>query len=243
MSTTHLDAVQRRTVRTLSAAQVVGGVGNGAAISVGALLVKDISGSSAWAGLATTMLTLGAAVSALPLAALSSHRGRRPSLTLGWSGSVVGAVLVVVGAEADSLSLTLLGMFVCGFNSATNLQSRYAAADLAGPATVGRSLSIVVWSTTVGAVLGPNLTAPGAAVAGRLGVPPLSGPFVFSAAAWLCGAAIMYVALRPDPLVLAKSVPAPATTRAVTRRGIGSALPIVRRNPAALTGIVTVACA
>ncbi|MGH3425293.1 MAG: MFS transporter, partial [Nocardioidaceae bacterium] len=47
----------------------------------------------------------------------------------------------------------------------------------------------------------------------------------------------------PDPLVLAKSVPAPATTRAVTRRGIGSALPIVRRNPAALTGIVTVACA
>src|SRR5699024_10463952 len=104
-------AVQRRTIWTLSSAQVVGGIGNGAAISVGALLIKDVSGSSTWAGLATTMLTLGAALTALPLAALAARHGRRPGLTLGWLIAVVGAVVVIAGAQADSLAVALVGMF------------------------------------------------------------------------------------------------------------------------------------
>src|SRR5699024_8842950 len=133
-------------------------------------------------------------------------------------------------------------MFVCGANTATNLQARYAAADLAGASGVGRSLAIVVWSTTLGAVLGPNLTAPGAVVAERLGVPALSGPFVFSALAWLTGSAVTYLALRPDPLVVAKQT-STSSASPVQRSGVFQAWPIVRGTPAAATGVVTVACA
>src|SRR5699024_9077817 len=118
----------------------------------------------------------GAALTALPLAALAARHGRRPGLTLGWLIAVVGAVVVIAGAQADSLAVALVGMFGCGANATANLQSRYAAADLADKSTVGRSLSIVVWSTTIGAVLGPNLTAPGATLARLLGVPDLAGP-------------------------------------------------------------------
>ena len=243
--------VQSRTVRTLATAQVVGGVGGGAGLSVGALLVKEISGSSAWAGLATTMLTLGAAAGSLPLASLAARRGRRPSLTVGWLGAAVGAVIVMIAARLDSLPLTLVGLLVCGLNTATNLQSRYAAADLAEPSKVGRSLSLVVWSTTVGAVLGPNLTGPGGRVAGVMGLPALAGPFVFSAVSFLGAGLIMSLALRPDPLLLAREIAASeetvgsaATGQAASggRSGWARARRAIARSPGALTGIVAIAC-
>jgi hypothetical protein len=86
-------------------------------------------------------------------------------------------VIVIAGAELDVTWIVLAGLFVTGANSATNFQSRYAATDLAEPLHVGRALSLVVWATTVGSVIGPNLTEPGARAAGALGIPDLAGPF------------------------------------------------------------------
>ena len=57
-----LDAVQRRTLRILTVAQVLGGLGVGAAISVGGLIAEDVSGSTSLSGLAQTATVLGAAV-------------------------------------------------------------------------------------------------------------------------------------------------------------------------------------
>ncbi|BAS17943.1 major facilitator superfamily protein [Arthrobacter sp. Hiyo8] len=71
-------AVQRRTVRLLSTAQLLSGVGNGATLSIGSLLAVQLSGSSAWAGSVTTILTLAGAVTALPLAGLAERRGAVP---------------------------------------------------------------------------------------------------------------------------------------------------------------------
>jgi predicted MFS family arabinose efflux permease len=96
--------------------------------------------------------------------------------------------------------------------TATNLQSRYAATDLALPARRGRDLSTVVWATVIGSVLGPNLSGPGAVVAGWLHIPEKTGPFVFTIAALLAAAAVMGALLRPDPLLLARSVRAQEET-------------------------------
>jgi len=74
---------------------------------------------------------------------------------------------------------------------------------LAAPKTRGRDLSLVVWATTIGAVSGPNLLIPGEALGSFLGLPPLSGPFVFTLIAQLLAATVYMVALRPDPLKLA----------------------------------------
>ncbi|CAM5581936.1 hypothetical protein [Streptomyces abikoensis] len=73
-------AVQRRTVKVLMAAQVVIGIGMGAVISSGGLLIEHLTGSEAAAGFATTLVTLGAALLSVPLAALSRARGRRAGL-------------------------------------------------------------------------------------------------------------------------------------------------------------------
>lgn len=213
--------MQRRVLWVLVLAQVVGGVGNGAGLAVGALLLKDITGSSGWSGMAVVMLTLGAAAFTMPLSVLAARAGRRPALTVGWLSGAAGAAVTVVGATADSLPITLAGLVLFGGSTAANLQSRFAAVDRADPAQVGRSLSIVVWSTTVGAVIGPNLTGPGASFAEAVGVPDLAGPMIFSTVAFAVAGLLTFALLRPDPLVRTD-----ATAQAP--RGVRAALPHLR---------------
>jgi MFS family permease len=196
--------IQRRTVRMLVAAQIVGGVGIGASASLSALLAEAITGSESMAGLARTCTTLGAAAVALPLALLARKRGRGAALGLGWTIASVGGIVLVVAATMMSLPLLILGMLMFGCGTAVNLQSRYAAIDLARPRSRGRTLSLVVWSTTIGSVVGPNLATPGAHVAGWFGLPALSGGYLISSVVLVFGALAMFVFMRPDPLLTAQ---------------------------------------
>ena len=120
-------AAQRRTLRVLVTSQVVGGIGVGAAASLGALLAESVTGSTALAGLARTSSTLGAAFFGLPLAMLAMKRGRRAALSLGWALATVGGVVIVVSAIEGSVVVLILGMLMFGSGSATNLQSRFAS--------------------------------------------------------------------------------------------------------------------
>lgn len=212
--------------------QVVGGVGNGAGLAVGGLLLKDITGSSGWSGMAVVMLTLGAAAFTVPLSSIAARTGRRPALTLGWLSGAAGAAVTVLGSELASLPVALIGLLLFGGSTAANLQSRFAAADRAAPDQIGRSLSLVVWSTTIGAVIGPNLTGPGAALADSVGVPDLAGPMIFSAAGFGIAGLLTFVLLRPDPLVHAAGAASAA-------RGVRAALPHIRGR--ALTAIWAIA--
>jgi MFS family permease len=200
-----LVAAQRHTMRTLVATQAIGGIGLSAAIAVGALLARDVTGSDGLAGLAQTAQTLGAAIVAAGLAAYMSRHGRRPGLTMGYLAGSLGGALCLVAGVLRWFPLLLVGMVLLGAVTATNLQSRYAATDLALPAHRGRDLSTVVWATTIGSVLGPNLGGPGAVVAGWLHIPEKTGPFVFTIVALLAAGAVMVTLLRPDPLLLARS--------------------------------------
>lgn len=199
-----VDGHQRATLRVLSLAQVLGGIGVGSAIAVGGLIAEDVSGSTALSGLAQTASVLGAAVAALPMARLMSARGRRPGLVTGYLVALAGALVVVLGGVARSFPLVFLGAMMLGSGSATGLQSRYAATDLAPAQHRARALATVVWATTIGVVLGPNLTGPGGAVAGALGLPELTGPLVFSVVAFGLAAGLVFVGLRPDPLLEAR---------------------------------------
>jgi MFS family permease len=200
--------VQRRTVALLSVAQVFAGLGTGATVSIGSILAVELSGSTAWAGAVATVMTLGAALAALPLASLADHRGRRIGQVTGLSAAFLGTVLMVLAVVSGLFILLLLGAAGIGVGTAASLQARFAAVDLADTEHRGRALSTVVWAVTVGAVAGPNLIQPGAVVGQALGLPPVAGPFVISAAGLLLATVLLLVGLRPDPLLLARELAA-----------------------------------
>ncbi len=195
--------VQRRTVRVLSATQVLGGVGVATGLAVSSLVAARLSGSDTVAGLAQTSAVIGTALVALPLARIAGRTGRRPALVTGYAVAGTGALVCAVAAQLRLWPLLLLGLVFFGAGSAAGLASRYAATDLAQPARRGRDLSTVVWATTVGSVLGPNLAGPAA----RLGLGEDPGPYVICAAVFGAAAVLVMVSLRPDPLFLAEQPP------------------------------------
>jgi MFS family permease len=204
--------VQRRTVALLAAAQVFGGIGTGATVSIGSILAVELSGSSAWAGAVATVMTLGAALAALPLASLADRRGRRMGQVAGLSAALAGTVLMVLAVVTGIFVLLVLGAAGIGVGTAANLQARFAAVDLADAEHRGRDLSTVVWAVTVGAVAGPNLIQPGTVVGQAVGLPPIAGPFVISGAGLLIACALVLAGLRPDPLLLARDLASAAET-------------------------------
>ncbi|WP_295784495.1 MFS transporter [uncultured Microbacterium sp.] len=199
-----LVATQRRTVRVLAAGQVLTGVAFGATLSLGALLAADLSGNEALSGFATAAVTLGAALTAIPLARLAGRRGRRFALTTGNLAALVGIVVVIAAAATRLFPLLLAGIALIGAGNAGTLQSRFAATDLAPTARRGRDLATVVWATTVGGVVGPLLLAPGELLGAGIGMPRLTGAYLFSFAAQACAFALYTFVLRPDPLLLAQ---------------------------------------
>lgn len=241
-NTNPVSTLQRKVLRALVMAQILGGIGTGATMSLGAMLVVNVSGSAAWSGMAMTMGALGAALLAVPLARLAQAKGRRISLSTGACIAVAGGVTVIVSAGITVFPLLLVGMTLMGSGSALSLQARFAATDLASEATRGRDLSLVVWSTTIGAVIGPNLFGPGESLGQAMGMPPFTGGFIIGGTAQLLGAAVYLIGLRPDPLLTAAkarragedSLPQAAVT------SVGG-LSLLRSSPAARRAVLTLA--
>ena len=237
-----LAVVQRRTVRTLVAAQAVGAIGITIGIATASLLARDISGSESEAGLAQTFQVLGAAVASYYLARLMSRRGRRIGLVTGYLTGAAGAVLAVTAGMLDSMLVLLVGAVLLGATTAANSSARYAATDLAEDVHKGRALSTVVWATTVGAVAGPNLTGPSGALADWLGIPELTGPFALGSVGMVAAAVVVGLLLRPDPLLLAREAAGVAPT-GPSGTAWARAAAAVRERPVLGFAVLGMACA
>ena len=147
-------------------------------------------------GLAQSSSVLGAAIVAVPLARLAVRSGRHVALATGYALACVGAVLVIVAAASGTALLVFLGLAAFGAGAAAGLQARFAATEVAAPGFEARSMSLVLWATTIGSVAGPLLSQTGDAVGQSLGLPPLVGPFVFSAVAFALSTLLVGTLLR-----------------------------------------------
>ncbi|MFC5406026.1 MFS transporter [Cohnella soli] len=200
--------VYRRSLKVVVLSQIFGGAGLAAGITVGGLLAQEMSGSENYAGAPSALFTLGSAASAFLVGRMSQRLGRRLGLSAGFLAGGIGALGVIGAAVADQLFLLFISLLVYGAGMATNLQARYAGTDLAEPTQRARAISTAMVSTTLGAVAGPNLVDPMGKVAESLGVPILAGPFILAAVAYLFAGATLFFFLKPDPLLVARSIAA-----------------------------------
>ncbi|MFG1750096.1 MFS transporter [Streptosporangium sandarakinum] len=256
----NIAAVQRRTLAVLSIAQITGGVGVAVGTALSSLVVAKLSGSVAISGLAGTSSVLGAALLALPTAGAANRGGRRAGLTLAYACAVLGCLVALLAIATRVWPLLLAGLVLFGGGSAGNLASRYSATDLSAPGHSARHLAWVVWAATIGSVTGPNLAEPAERLGRRLGLAPDTGPFALSLLAFALALAVVLVALRPDPLLLARATsqgsPAPAapgspaapaptraTARTRSRGGLRAGWRALRESPAASRALVAIAVA
>lgn len=246
--TIEVAALQRRMLIVLSGAQITSGIGAAMGLSLSSLVVAELSGSVTISGLAGTATVLGAALLALPTARTSGRGGRRAGLTLAYGCALLGSLIAVIAITVRSWPLLLGGLVLFGGASAGNLASRYSATDLSPPGHSARHLSWVVWAATIGSVAGPNLAEPAEHLGRLLGLAPDTGPFALALLTFAIAPAIIMVGLRPDPLLLARSIaPPPAVRDTVGKSGkpgkgtLRTAWQTLRETPAAARALVAIA--
>jgi MFS family permease len=206
MTTTPVILHRGRLMATLFAAQVCGSTGHSIGLAIGSIMAASITGTNTWSGMPVAVGALGTALASWPLARLMGRAGRRPGLALGYGLAAVGAVLGMLGVAVRSFSLMLFGMTLFGAANTSNLLARYAAGDVSPGAQRGRAMGLIVWGSTVGSIVGPNLMAPALRVGDLLGISPTASAFLISVSGYTVAAVLVEIFLRPDPLTVARTL-------------------------------------
>ncbi|MFC7620048.1 MFS transporter [Microlunatus sp. GCM10028923] len=211
----------------------LGGLAQSLAGAAGGLLAQELGGTDLVAGIPATMLTLGAAGMAVLLSWITRRWGRLPALRLGCVAAAVGCAIVVAGG----LPGVLAGSLLIGAGNAAVMLSRYAAADLRPTVARARSIASVMVMITVGAVIGPNLLAPSAAVAGLIGASGLVGGYVVAGVVFV-GAAAM---LGRAPRLPTRSVDLPSTPAGRLPSTVGLAVVVLGVANLVMVAVMTMA--
>jgi len=209
-TTSERGSVRVKLMATLFVAQVCGSTGHAIGMAVGSIVAAGITGTNTWSGAPIAVGALGTALASWPLARFMDRAGRRPGLALGYWLAVVGAVLALVGVASGRFAVMLMGMALFGIANTANLLARYAAADVSPPGERGRAMGFIVWGSTVGSIIGPNLMAPALRLGELVGVSATASAFLVSVAGYAVAALLVMALLRPDPLAIARREPAAA---------------------------------
>jgi MFS family permease len=222
---------------TLFAAQVCGSTGHSIGMAIGGIMAAGITGTNTWSGMPVAVGALGTALASWPLSRFMERWGRRPGLALGYGLAVLGSIVGMVGVTVGSFALLLAGMALFGISQTSNLLARYAAADVSPGAQRGRAMGLIVWGSSAGSILGPNLMEPALRVAGSVGITPSASAFLISVAGYTVAALLVELFLRPDPLAIARQLHEAASSgrAAPPARALGEILTDVRVQVALAT--------
>ena len=195
-----LEETRTRLVWTMFAGNAIATTGYIGLATVNPLVAEEITGSKTLAGLPATTATLGIAVGAAALSWLSLRLGRRATFAFGYLIAFLGSILVVFSVATSSFALLLLGMLSVGIGRSVGQLARYAAGDLRSEDRRASAISLIIWASTIGAVVGPLLIGPTGAFASAAGFDELVGPIAVAVGGYALVSTLMFVGLRPDPL-------------------------------------------
>ena len=205
-----------RLLATLFVAQVLGSTGHTMTLAIGGIMAAEITGTNLWVGLPVGIASLGTALASWPVSHWMARVGRRrPGLALGYAFGVLGAVLGMAAYGLRSFPLFLVGMALFGVGHTSNLLARYAAADGTSGTERGRVMGFIVWGSTAGSILGPNLMGLAVEFGRSFGLSSGASAFLISVTSYGLASLLIHLFLRPDPLTLARQHEAAATSTRV----------------------------
>src|SRR5262245_24589729 len=211
MTVSYSPRITRRLTSTLFIVQCLSSAALIANIQVNPIVGARLSGHVELAGVAGTLVLIGAAISAHFSGRFMQRFGRRPGLALGFLIGTIGMLLSGAGVVFGSFMLFLLGVTLVGSARGATDQSRYAAADTQPPAQRARAISIIVFASTVGAIAGPWLASSKGNLLGNLTAAPQAGTMWAGALLFGIAGILIFTLLRPDPLEIGRSIAEPQT--------------------------------
>ncbi len=147
----------RRNVAVLVAAQAILGAQMPVQFIVGGLVGQKLSPSPCLATLPISLIVLGSAISARPLARFMQMRGRRAGFLLAVAAGGSGAAVSAAGIWLGSFLLFLTGGLLSGVYFSAQGFFRFAATDTASDHFAPRAISWVMAGGLASAIIGPGL--------------------------------------------------------------------------------------
>ena len=159
MTTAPADPMRRawRNVTVLLAAQALLGAQMSMIFIVGGLAGQMLSPNPCIATLPLSMIILGSAVSARPLAGFMRRHGRRAGFLLACISGALGAALAAYALTVGSFWLFMASGLLTGVYMAAQGFYRFAATDCAPPEFQSRAISLVMAGGLAAAITGPLL--------------------------------------------------------------------------------------
>src|SRR4051812_9667304 len=225
----------RRNATLLAAAMATQSAASQLSAAMSTLTFTLVVGASSLLGLGPALTMLSSALTAQAAGRLMDRTGRIPVLTGGYIAGAGGALLLAIGSSKHLPLTALAGFVLFGVAAATAQLTRAAAGDLFAPAHRARGISYIMFGAVFGAILGPTVFAPmfrGRDVSASSLLLPWAG-----AAALLFIAAIIVLAVRPDPKHIAESI---ERSLGITRPDASAAAPLseILKRPGVMPAMV-----
>ncbi|PHQ68895.1 MAG: MFS transporter [Paracoccus sp.] len=146
-----------RNVAVLVAAQAILGAQMPVNFIIGGLAGQILAPNACLATLPISMIVLGSAIAARPLARFMQHHGRRAGFLLAVTASGLGAAIAAAGLWYGSFALFLLGSLLSGIYMSAQGFFRFAATDTADQDFAPRAISWVMAGGLASAIIGPMI--------------------------------------------------------------------------------------
>jgi len=151
------DALARRNVFVLVAAQAILGAQMPMIFTIAGLAGQGLATNPCWATLPITAAVIGSMLTATPISAFMARYGRRAGFVVGAAGGAAGAAIGAYGLMTQSFWLFVLGSLFTGIYMSAQGFYRFAAADTASEAFRAKAISWVMAGGLLSAVIGPQL--------------------------------------------------------------------------------------
>ncbi len=151
------DAIAKRNVAVLVAAQAVLGAQMPMIFTVAGLAGSSLAPNACWATLPISCAVIGSMLTATPISAFMQRFGRAAGFSVGALGGAIGGGLGAYALHVNSFLLFCIASLFTGIYMSAQGFYRFAAADTASDAYRPKAISLVMAGGLLSAVLGPQL--------------------------------------------------------------------------------------
>jgi MFS family permease len=201
--------------------------------AVSSLTFVLVTGIEGLLGLGPAIFLTASALTAVPAGRAMDRVGRKPVMAVGFVLAALGCALTALATRTGSTVAVIAGFALVGAAGAIALLIRTAAGDMYPPERRARGISLVLFGSVFGAILGPAVFSP--LFAGKhLEADALTVPWLAAGGMALIALAIV-ANVRPDPKQIAEQLGA---ARSDQPSGPAAPLREILRRPGVIPAMV-----